>query len=164
MKKGSLVGHCMGPAGVTYSCFPPVGVSLPPAMGTLQNLSAPCISVTCSAHLKHKGKSGFRMYCVLVPVTEWSENNWFVTGWPLCFAEVALHHWLCADRFADDNLDILAGYVLGDPRFRSPARLNKAANRLRPVIVWLEPVIGAEPVPIKRLPNTSAGLLAPNMT
>ena len=34
-----------------------------------------------------------------------------VTGWPLCFAEVALHDWLCAHRFADDNLDIPAGYV-----------------------------------------------------
>jgi hypothetical protein len=34
----------------------------------------------------------------------------------------------------------------GDPLFRSPARLNKAANRLRPVIILLEPVISAEPV------------------
>jgi hypothetical protein len=80
--------------------------------------------------------------------------------------------------FADDNLDIPAGYVntksvmllqnlkvkpqrpnlkcwrkttslkktTGDPLFRSPARLNKAANRLRPVIILLEPVINAEQV------------------
>jgi hypothetical protein len=89
--------------------------------------------------------------------------------------------------FANDNLDIPAGYVntkfetqtaapenskqisqhpnlqrrpnlkcwrkttslkktTGDPLFRSPARLNKAANRLRPVIILLEPVISAEPV------------------
>jgi hypothetical protein len=44
-------------------------------MGTLQNLSAPFISVICSAQLKHKGKSGTRMPGVLVLVTEWSENN-----------------------------------------------------------------------------------------
>jgi len=61
--------------------------------------------------------------------------------------------------FADDNLDIPAGYVntksdmdrlqkkvTCDPLFRSPARLNKATNQLRPLIVLLEPVISAEPV------------------
>ena len=35
-----------------------------------------------------------------------------VTGWPLCFTEVALHDWLWAHVFADDNLDIPAGYDL----------------------------------------------------
>ena len=35
-----------------------------------------------------------------------------VTGWPLCFVEVALHDWLWAHRFVDDNLDIPAGYDL----------------------------------------------------
>ena len=63
-----------------------------------------------------------------------------VTGWPLYFAEVALHHWLCADRFPDDNLDIPAGYVSGDPLLLTCAA-QQSGNRLRPVIVFLEPVL-----------------------